>query len=127
VTDYAKLRETAKKIVGVSWITSSPCSFHEFMEFLDKSEKWDKVNEGIAVDGIHTSKGILGELYELRERANLSEKDIEFLKKVENYLRSDKEGEDTTLMRGAYEDWLIETVKRLGGVVDPAHVEEGKR
>ena len=44
--DIPKLRDTAKKIRGVSWVTSKPCQFHEFMELLDKAEKWDKIKAG---------------------------------------------------------------------------------
>lgn len=132
IMDYQKHRERLTRARNSLTRPHLRFDISDAEELLDKAEKWDKVNEGLAVDGIHTSPGLLKELFELREKVeerhkvNLSERDIEFLKKIEVYLRGDKEGEYTTLIRGTYEDWLIDMVKRLGGISDPAPVEEGK-
>lgn len=121
--DYQKLRETAKAIVGVSWVTSKPCAFHEFMELLDKAEKWDKVNEGLAVDGIHTSPGLLKELFELREKAKERDKAVERVEVLENII------EKIHAMASKESPFLYQKIIDISAnaIEDPAPVEEGKR
>jgi len=74
--DYKKHRERLAKMRKS--LTRPHVSFtpSDAAELLAKAEKWDKVNEGLTVDGIHTSKGLLKELFELREKVENYENDL---------------------------------------------------
>ena len=120
--DYKQLRETAKKIVGVSWVTSKPCHFHEFMELLDKAEKWDKVNEGLPVDGLHTSPGLLKELFDLREKVENesapSDENKQRLKKIfDNMVRKSRTNNGHWLSDKDF-DFMYTNLKKEWGMED---------
>jgi len=102
-------------------------------ELLDKAEKWDKVNEGLEVDGIHTSKGILGELYELREKVEERDKLADIIKTALNVCVGDKSFGDmdalSTKLASVFSKTLLSEDGKglICNSEDPAPVEEGKK
>jgi len=137
--DYQKQRERLTKMRKS--LTRPHVSFtpSDAVELLDKAEKWDKVNQGLAVDGIHTSPGLLKELFQLREKAEEWDRAVDRLKLLEDFI-----GVVAKCSTGVFEpgydyfcvmrDLKYSARKMLGMpksellfIEDPASVEEGKK